>query len=100
SHRVRSGRHDSSHDGDDQNGVTEILPKEFRRDDAEERQKENQNWQFKHQSKPEQNQKDQVEVLVDGDHRLDRTNGALKTNQEPQNIRQRDEVAEGNPRDK
>ena len=39
--------------GDDQHGVTEIAPQEFGRDDAKERQKENQYGQFEHQAKTE-----------------------------------------------
>ena len=40
------GENDSRQDGNDQNGVTEILPQEFRRDDAEKREAENQHGQL------------------------------------------------------
>src|SRR5207302_3859071 len=63
-HGVGSGRHDGGDDRDDQNGIAEILPQKSRRDDAEKRQKENQNRQFKNRSEEHTSELQSRENLV------------------------------------
>jgi len=60
--------------------------------DAEEREKENEDGQFEHQAKTEKDKKNQIEILVDINQGDD---GALETDQEAQDVGQRNKIAKG-----
>lgn len=88
---------DGGEDGDDQQSVAKIPDEELGRNDAEERKKKDEDGQFKDQAEAEENEEDEVEIFVDVDERDD---GALKADQEAQNVWQRDEISEGDAGEK
>src|SRR5580692_1101273 len=94
---IRCGRKNGREKGDDQNGVTKILDQELRGDDSKNREKENQDGQFKDETEAEENHEDQIEILVDANERND---WSLETDQEAQQVGQRNKIAEGDSGEK
>jgi len=85
-------RQDGRENGDYEQGVAEISDQELRSDDTEKGQKENEHGEFEDEAKTEKDEKNQVEILVDVDEWDDR---ALKADQEAQDVRERNKIAEG-----
>src|SRR5438046_4632053 len=94
---IRSGRDNRSDDRDHQHRVFGILDEELWRHDSEQRQKENENRQFKHKAQRHDNEKNQIKVIVDLDQWNDRP---LKTNKKIQNVRQSQKIRESDAREK
>src|SRR6185437_6708936 len=91
---IRRGRNDRSHDGDDQNGVSQILPEPLRRDNAKNRKHENQYGKLEDCAEPNHHYENQVEILADADERLERTLRSLESDEELQDERQQNEIRE------
>src|SRR6185369_2218328 len=65
---VRGGSNDGRQNENAQDGIAAVGKEEPRADDAQQREKENQNRQFKHQANAHCYVKEQVEVSAHGDH--------------------------------
>src|ERR1700739_820232 len=69
--RVWCGRDDGRNDEDDENREADVLPQETRADDAEQRQKEDEDRHFKRDAQAKNHRQKEVRVFVDLDERAE-----------------------------
>src|SRR5579885_1110971 len=101
--RVRRRGDNGSDHRNDEYRIQKVLHQELRRDDAEQREKENQHGHLEHDPEAHEDQENHVEVFIDADHWHDGAgldamhegNGhALESDEEMQDARKGHEIAE------